>query len=176
MPALKNPTHESFAQAVASGKHTSSTAAYMAVRPGVGLATARVKACVLMKSAVVRARIAEIDGRNDLQQERITERAAEKLAERLSEKIAVTREFVVDELLDNLRRAKGENLDLSAANRAAELLGKEIGMFVDRSENLNTTFGISDKPMSPEAWAAKYADTPESEEQPVKHDSSKKLH
>jgi phage terminase small subunit len=177
MPALKNPTHESFAQAVASGKHRSSTAAYMAVRPGVGLATARVKACVLMKSAVVRARIAEIDGRNDLQQERITERAAEKLAERLAEKIAVTREFVIEQLLDNLKRAKsGEKFDGGTANRAAELLGKEIGMFVDRSENLNTTFGISDKPMSPEAWTAKYADTPESEEQPVKHDSSKKLH
>lgn len=176
MPALKNPTHERFAQEITSGKHKTNTAAYMAARPGAGLTTARVKSSNLMKNAVVRARIAELSGRHDLQEQRITERAAEKLAERLSEKIAVTREFVVDELLDNLRRAKGEKLDLSAANRAAELLGKEIGMFVDRSENLNTTFGISDKPMSAEAWAAKYAGTPESEEQPVKHDSSKKLH
>jgi hypothetical protein len=36
MAALKNPTQEKFAQAVASGKHKSSTAAYQAVRPGAG--------------------------------------------------------------------------------------------------------------------------------------------
>jgi hypothetical protein len=131
-----------------------------------------------MKSAVVRSRIAEIGGRNDLQQERVTERAAELLAERLSEKIAVSREFVIDELLDNLKRAKAsEKFDGGTANRACELLGKELGMFVDKSENRNVNYGITDQPMSAEQWAAKHVGTSENEEQPVKpHADKKQLH
>jgi hypothetical protein len=50
--------------------------------------------------------------------------------------------------------------DGSVANRALELLGKECGMFVDRTENRNVTYGISEAPATPEEWTAKYA-TPE---------------
>ena len=56
--------------------------------------------------------------------------------------VVLTRQWVIDQLIDTVRMAKhgtaGEDgefrPDLKAANRALELLGKEIKMFVDRSE------------------------------------------
>src|SRR5262249_9663774 len=169
MPTLKNPTHEKFAQAIASGKFPDAAAAYRSVR-AVSNAVSRVKACNLMKNPAVRDRIDEITGREALKEERVAKMAAEKVAERLAEKVVVSREFVIEQLTDNLKLAKsGEKLDLSAANRAAELLGKEIGMFVDRSENRNVTYGISNEPMSAEQWIAKHADEPASEEPQVTH-------
>jgi len=38
-----------------------------------------------------------------------------------------------------------------------ELLGKEVGMFVDRTETRNVNYGISDQPMTPEEWIKKYS-------------------
>jgi phage terminase small subunit len=165
MAALKNNLHERFAKEVASGNHKTGTAAYRRAAPRSSLPTARVKACNLQKNPKVQARIDELTGRNRKEeervakmQERVGEKAAEKVAQQLADKIVITRQFVIDELLDNLKRAKaGDRFDGATANKAAELLGKEIGMFVDRSENLNTHYGISDTPMTPDQWAAKYA-------------------
>src|SRR5262249_32909345 len=68
-----------------------------------------------------------------------TQQAIEKTADALCEKWVITRDYVIEQLKNNLELAKsGEKLDLSAANRAAELLGKKIGMLVERAENLNT--------------------------------------
>jgi hypothetical protein len=69
----------------------------------------------------------------------------------------LTREFVIDELKDNVERAKatkpvldrqglptGEfKSELAAANRGLELLGKEMGMFRDRLDihNLDSELG-----------------------------------
>jgi hypothetical protein len=57
--------------------------------------------------------------------------------------VVLSRQWVIDELIDTVHLAKhgtpGEDgefrPDLKAANRALELLGKEIKMFVDRSEH-----------------------------------------
>ena len=43
------------------------------------------------------------------------------------------------------------------ANRALELLGKELGMFVDRSEVDTNIRVISAQPVSEADWEAKYA-------------------
>jgi phage terminase small subunit len=186
MPALKNDLHERFAQAVASGQYRTGTAAYRHAAPKSSVPTARVKACNLQKNPKVQARIDELTGRNRKEEERVaamqqrvtekaTEKAAEKAAQQLADKIVISREFVIDELLDNLKRAKaGERFDGATANKAAELLGKEIGMFVERSENLNTHYGISDQPMSPEEWIRKHA-TPSGTQPNAPSDPNKKL-
>ena len=83
------------------------------------------------KPAVIR-RIASLEAR-----------IGDKVAERVATDIALTRNAIINELWDNAMRAKaavpvfdregkptGEyQTNLSASNRAFELLGKEIGMF-----------------------------------------------
>ena len=46
----------------------------------------------------------------------------------------------------------------SVANRALELLGKELGMFVEHSENRNVNYTVSPEmpEMTPEEWKAEY--------------------
>jgi hypothetical protein len=171
MPALRNILHEKFVQAVASGKYSSATAAYQSVRPDASLPTARVKACVIMKRPEVKARLQEVTNHKVAIDQRIVEKTVEKVAERLSDKIVGTREWVIDRLVENANRAMqatqakdangapvGEfKYDGNVANRALELLGKEVGMFIERTENRNVIYGISDEPTSPEEWTAKYA-------------------
>ena len=48
----------------------------------------------------------------------------------------------------------------AASVRALELLGKELGMFVDRHADVSAHYAISDKPMSLEEWALKYTGQP----------------
>jgi phage terminase small subunit len=171
MAALKNPVHEAFIQAVASGKHATAAAAYSSVRPAASPQTAKVKACIILNRPAAQRRLGEITDHKAKVDERIVEKTIEKVAERMSEKIAVTREWVIAKLVENADRAMqatpvtdaagrptGEyRWDGNVANRALELLGKECGMFVDRSENRNVTYGISEEPATPEEWTAKYA-------------------
>jgi phage terminase small subunit len=107
---IDNPRHERFAQALAAGKPAS--------------------------VAYVEAGYKANDGNASTLKgnQRVLDRVAE-LQSRIVESVVLTREWVIEELIDNLKRAKtGDKLELSAANRAAELLGKELGMFVERSE------------------------------------------
>jgi phage terminase small subunit len=177
MAALKNPLHEAFIRAVASRKYPTHAAAYSSVRPDASAETAKVKACIILNSPAAKERLAEITGEccsKGTIDERIAERTIEKIAERMSEKMVLTREWVIDKLIENANRAMqttpavdssgrltGEyKWDGSVANRSLELLGKECGMFVERTENRNVTYGVSEEPMTPEEWTAKYA-TPE---------------
>lgn len=50
-----------------------------------------------------------------------------------AERVAVDRAWVLERLIDNHNRAMQES-EGSVANRALELIGKEIGMFVERKE------------------------------------------
>ncbi len=77
---------------------------------------------------------------------------------------------MLERLVDNVERAlqladpKDPAADTSArtkydgsvANRALELLGKELGMFTERSENQHTLHDISDQPLTPEQWAKRH--------------------
>ncbi len=47
------------------------------------------------------------------------------------------------------------------ANKALELLGKELGMFVERRENTNAVYHISDEPMTEDEWAERFASGPQ---------------
>jgi hypothetical protein len=174
MPELKNALHEEFIKAWASRKYPSQADAYRALRPNVSMDTAKVKASIIMSDPAARDRYREIGGECAIKgtvDERIEEMTIEKVVERMSEKMVLTREWVIDKLVENAERAMqaipvtdsqgrptGEyKWDGSVANRALELLGKECGMFVERTENRNVTYGISEEPATPEEWTAKYA-------------------
>lgn len=77
----------------------------------------------------------------------------EKTVEKIVEKTAISRIWVLDMLKENLERAlqhkavrDGEGRETgeytyqgNVANRALELIGKELGMFIDRKEIRHTT-------------------------------------
>jgi hypothetical protein len=81
-----------------------------------------------------------------------------------------TRAWVLERLAENVRRAMrieavtlrgvptGEyRYEGSVANRALELLGKELGLFVEKSESVNTHHVISGEPISEAKWEERYA-------------------
>jgi phage terminase small subunit len=62
-------------------------------------------------------------------------RAVEKMRAVTTHKIMLTREYVIEQLIDNVILAKAQDKpDLAGANKALNLLGLELGMFVDRKE------------------------------------------
>lgn len=54
------------------------------------------------------------------------------------------------------KRSGEYKYDGSVANRALELLGKELGMFVDRSENTTTIRDITEEPVTEKEWATEH--------------------
>lgn len=114
MPVLKNAKHELFAQGIAKGLAASQaykSAGYTASGNAADACASR-----LLTDAKVQARVA------DLQSRVVTD-------------ILLTREWVIEQLIDNVRQAKGgDKLDGPTANKALELLGKELGMFIERKE------------------------------------------
>ena len=161
MPALDNPKHERFAQELAKGLSADKAYELAGFKPNRGNATT-------LK-----------------QKESISNRVTELLAERESihaqataeaiKSTALTKQWVIETLMENVSRAMqatpvkvgddGEAIGEyqyqgSVANRALELLGKELGMFVDRAvtENVNTNYVVSGDPVdSIEEWEAEFA-------------------
>jgi len=145
MPTLDNPKHERFAQALAAGKSQDEAYREAGYKPSAS------NASHLTRNHKVQSRVAEL-----------TARAAEG--------VVLTKQWVLERLIENANRAMqaeavkdregketGEyRYEGSVANRALELLGKELGMFKDQSESTLTVNGISREPTTPEAWAAKF--------------------
>jgi len=127
MPVLSNPKHEKYAQELAKGK--SQADAYEAA----GYKGDRTAASRLATNVNIQARVAELQ---------------EKVAGRVVERTSISKEWVIERLIENANRAMqaeavktkdGETIGEYAyqgnvANRALELLGKELGMFIDRKE------------------------------------------
>lgn len=110
MTALQNQKHERFAQGLAKG--LTADEAYQAA----GYSENRGNASRLKSNENILKRVDE-------------------LQERVVADILLTREWVIEQLIDNVRQAKsGDKLDGSTANKALELLGKELGMFIERKE------------------------------------------
>ena len=133
MAVLTNARHEHFAQLVAGGK--TPPAAY--VLAGYSEAGAAQSANRLLKNADVLLRVEEL--RKSVEEparERAIEKAAVDKAWVLSELIEVVKMAKAAEpVLDNDGNPIGEyKQNLGAANKALELVGKELGMFVDRKE------------------------------------------
>lgn len=115
MPVLDNIKWERFAKEVAAGK--SYTDAYKSLK---------CKAKDPAKAGSALASNPEVRGRiNEL-----ARRATNKTMERVSERTALSKEWVLQELVDNYEAARAAG-SLAAANRSLELVGKELGMFGD---------------------------------------------
>lgn len=136
MPILLNPKWERFAELVEGGKTAKD--AYIAAGFKDG-PSSRVGACNLQKKPEIAARIDEM--RNERHAAR---RDSLRIA---SEATGVTKAWVLEQLRkvavaglqgDDIYRdgeaTGGKKYDRSAANRALELIGKELGMFIERSE------------------------------------------
>jgi phage terminase small subunit len=128
MPVLDNARHEAFAQHLAKGMPASEAYAK------AGYAESRSSASRLLTNANIAARVAE-------------------LKTMTAERVVVDREWVLAKLIENASQAD----NLNASNKALELVGKELGMFVDRSENVNTNYNISDEPLTDDEWTAEHA-------------------
>lgn len=139
MPVLFDQRRERFAQLLAEGKSTHDAYIAAGYKPNRGNAT-RLKA-----NEVIRKRVQELQN--------------EAAMEAKITKADVLRMLQEDR---NDARANGQ---YSPAIRAAELIGKELGMFVDRSENVNMNYVIGATPAGEEenadstdldAWITKY--------------------
>jgi phage terminase small subunit len=127
MPALKNPKHEKYAELLAKG--IGQGEAYEMV----GYQKNDSHASRLARTGKIEARVAEL---------------RERTIAKVVEKTAISRIWVLDMLRENLQRAMCHKAVLGSdglpigeytyngnvANRALELIGKEIGMFIDRKE------------------------------------------
>ncbi len=137
MPVLENSRHEKFAQGLAQGM--SAAEAYKAAGYEAKGNVAEAAASRLLRDVKVASRV-------------------EELKQRAAVSVQISREWVLEQLVDNLKLAKDTG-QLAPANRAAELLGKELGMFVDRSENVNqnVSYVISGEPVEDaDEWLAEH--------------------
>ncbi len=129
MAPLKNSRHEHFAQLVASGQ--SPTKAYTLA--GYSEKGAHASANRLLRVATVSARVTEL-------QKAVSERAVEKASVDRAWVLAQLREnaeraMQAVEVLDSKGKPTGEfRYEGGVANRALELIGKELGMFRERLE------------------------------------------
>lgn len=152
---LSNAQHEKFALGIAQGMEIG--LAYEAAGYRATGNAAQVNGCRLLKREDIQARVAELQQR----QVEITQA-----------KDALDRQWVIERLMRNAKIAMGEERvktttkegaavdvymrDAAAANQALSLLGKELGMFIDRSENVNVIRDISDEPVTAEEWANRH--------------------
>lgn len=161
MPPLDNQRHERFAQDLAKGLPADK--AYEAA----GFKANRGNASTLKQNQNILNRVSEL----------LTEREtihAQATADAIKS-TALTKQWVIETLMENVARAMqatpvktddegkatGEyQYQGSIANRALELLGKELGMFVERTqnENVNTNYVVSGDPVdNVEDWEREHA-------------------
>ena len=159
MGPLKNTKHEAFCKAFVCGENAGNAGgSYRAV---YGKDNRQAASKLRHRDDILR-RVAE------LQQQRcdIETKAIDKVAEAL----AVDKEWVLKQLVENVQRAMqatpvldserekmGEyRYDGATANRALELIGKHFGMFADRAEVGHAHNRISAEPLTPEQWAEQF--------------------
>ena len=166
MPTLPNARHELFCQEVAKGKSAHEAYGLAGYNPN------RRNAHVLSKRSDISGRVSELLAARDKMAAVSTQMAAERLS--------LDREWVLAKLVENARVALGDAptkitllrkgsdepltaevtmRDANAANRALELVGKELGMFIDRSENTNKNFELSSDMPTADEWAAEHVVT-----------------
>lgn len=157
MPALANARHERFARELAGGK------SQIEAHEAAGFKPHRGNASSLAQTQSILERVAELQA----EQAQIARAATEMAAERLS----IDREWVLSTLVENVNRAMqavevkdsrgvrtGEfKYEGSVANQALQLIGKELGMFVDRSENVNINHAVSGDLPTEAEWESEHA-------------------
>jgi phage terminase small subunit len=136
MPVLSNAKHERFAQGVAKG--LSATEAYLKAGYTVEEKSAAEAGSRLSRNIKVRDRITE-------------------LQERAAKQVGVTLESLTEELEAARQLAMKDEKGASAAVAASMGKAKLHGFLVERSENVNHNYEISDEPMTEEDWAKEHA-------------------
>lgn len=144
VPALSNPRWEVFAIELSHGQTA------MEAHRRAGYSADRGTASKLQREPRIVQRVREL----------LEDRASRdaKASEVAVERLALSKEWVLDKLRENALISLGEKTikmkvrprgkdfsidvevtarDAAAANRALELIGKELGMFIERSANLN---------------------------------------
>lgn len=116
MPELKHPRWEAFAQAYVRHKNGTQAAKEVGFKGGKDGNSFAVRAHEMLKKPEVQKRIAELN---------------QQLVKETMKAAKVDRAWVLDRLKENAQEAL-ERGDRAAANRALELLGKELGLFIDR--------------------------------------------
>ena len=110
--ALTNPRHEAFCQRMALGDNQTEAAKLA----GYAASCASVQGHKLMQKPLIQQRVQYLRNlTSDVAIERVT----------------LNKSWVLQKLKDNVTEAKAER-DRSAVNRGLELIGKELGMFVER--------------------------------------------
>ena len=134
MPALTNPRYERFAQELAGGKTLEQAHGLAGFKVNRGNAT------TLKHKESIRSRIAEIT--------ETRQKADNQSLRRAVKQAGLTKQWVIERLMENVERSMQEQPVIGpggkptgtythngqAANRALELLGKELGMFIERRE------------------------------------------
>jgi hypothetical protein len=165
MPKLDDPLKERFAQLVASGE-CSKKDAYAQARMAAGddrpiaSITASTNASRLLKEPAVLARIEELTEFVEKEPEEIADQAQRaKVEQRIKEvqSFALTKQWVIDELVDNVKRAKKRH-SFAGANKALELLGRHLGMFAEQIDTEKGKYVLRDRPLTADEWISKHAD------------------
>jgi methyltransferase-like protein len=158
--ALANPKHERFAQELSKGSSAAQSYQDAGFKPN------RHNAATLAHKQHILDRVTELLAEREFVHAQATADAVKATG--------LTKEWVIETLKENVARAMqaksatnedGETIGEyqyqgSVANKALELLGKEIGMFVDRtiSENVNTNYVVSGEPVdNVEDWEREHA-------------------
>jgi phage terminase small subunit len=128
MPALANPRHERFAQELVKGASASDACRAVGIDPR--------NSTRLMKNDEISRRVDE-------------------LQERAVSDVLLSREWVLEQLVDNATKAKQAG-DFGPSNQALNLLGKELGMFIERTENVNIEHVVSDDLPTAEEWETEH--------------------
>jgi hypothetical protein len=130
MTALKNARHEIFAQGLFQGM--TADAAYEAA----GFSANRGNAIRLKANESIVKRV-------------------EELQKTAQTRALVTLEEHIEELKD-IRDLAKKNGQVSAAVAAEVKRGELMGYYVERRENTNTNYNISDKPLNEDDWERQY--------------------
>jgi hypothetical protein len=136
MPVLKNGKHEKFVKAICIG-NMSNADAYRSVYGGEQTVfSASASANRLLKSAKIIARVATLQAK-------------------VAAKHEITVESMIDEFNEIVGKASAKE-QYSAAVAALTAKAKLAGLWVERAENLNGNYAISDKPLTDEEWVEKH--------------------
>lgn len=147
MPVLKNTRHEQFVQLVAAG--VTPTKAYVAA--GFSEGGAAQGAYRLFKNEQIQARVNEL--RNPIVNAAIQRAAVDRAWVLTGLKKNYERAMQEEAVLDREGNETGEyTYEGSVANRALELIGKELGMFVEQRRELPKIEDVPDELLR--EWAA----------------------
>jgi hypothetical protein len=119
MPILKNPRHEEFCRALAAGK--SASAAYQSA----GFAPSYANSSRLQRRDHIRQRVNEVVDQR--------QRAADRALASAAERVGIDQEWVLRNLKLNALMSMRAG-DRSAAARSLELLGRHVGLFIDKKQ------------------------------------------